>query len=325
MRAIAHRGFGSPDRLELTSMSRPVPGDDDLLVRVCAAAVNKGDWHVLTGKPYPVRLAGYGLRRPRHPGFGQEFAGQVESVGRNVTAFQPGDAVFGSAVSGAFAEFVRVPQSRVAPMPPGMDFEAAAALPSSGITALQALRDVARIQPGQAVLVIGASGGVGTFAVQLAKHFGAEVSGVCSTPNVDLVHSLGAHRVIDYHREDFADGGPTFDLVLDLAGNRSLADCLRVLRPGGTYVACSGAGGDWLGPFPRFLRMSLLSRIRPQRLTWFIAEPKREDLDFLAERVVAGDLVPAISRRWKLEEVPEALALSGSGRTRGKMIIFPDR
>ncbi len=321
MRAIIHTKYGTDDALTLREVPKPEVGDDEILIRVLTAAVNKGDWHLMTGKPYLIRLMGYGVRKPKQAIFGQELAGRVEAIGKNVTKFQPGDEVFGKIAGGAFAESVCVSESKVVSKPATVSFEQAAATPVSGLTALQGLRDIAKVQPGQKVLINGASGGVGTFAVQLAKYLGAEVTGVCSTRNVEVVRELGADHVIDYTETDFTKQKHAYDVIFDIVGNRSLSDNLRALKPKGVYVGCAGQGGDFLGPIPRFLRMGLLSLVKRQGLVSFVAKPNPEDLTFLAERLAAGDIQAAISQRWDFDQVAEALRVSGTGRTQGKMVI----
>ncbi|MGH2766314.1 MAG: NAD(P)-dependent alcohol dehydrogenase, partial [Actinomycetota bacterium] len=259
MKAIVQDTYGSSDVLQLRDIDKPVVEDADLLVRVHAAGVDPGVWHLMTGLPYLVRIMGYGLRTPKTRVRGRDVAGSVEEVGRNVTQFQPGDQVFGIC-EGSFAEYATAREDKVLPKPANLTFEQAAAVPISAITALQALRDKGQVQPGQRVLVIGAAGGVGTFAVQLAKAFGAEVTGVCSTTKADLVRSIGADDVIDYTRDDFADGARRYDLILDTAGRRSLSHLRRALTPRGTLVIIGGEGGGrWLGGFDRNFRAGMLS------------------------------------------------------------------
>ena len=259
MKAIVQDAYGSTDVLELRDIDKPVIADDEVLVRVHAAGVDRGVWHVMTGLPYPIRLAGYGLRAPKTPVPGMDVAGVVEAVGKDVTRFQPGDEVFGIG-KGAFAEYARVPENKLAPKPANLTFEQAAAIAISGLTALQGLRDHGRVEAGQKVLIIGASGGVGTYAVQLAKAFGAEVTAVCSTTKVDMVRSLGADHVIDYTRDDFAKGEQRYDVILDIGGNSSLARLRRVLSPRGTLVIMGGeTSGRWLGGSDRQIRAMLLS------------------------------------------------------------------
>ena len=321
MRAIVHRQYGTPDVLALEEVERPVPGDEDVLVRVHAAGASVGDHHVITGKPYLIRLSPYGgVPRPRNPVPGTAMAGRVEAVGAKVTAFRPGDEVFGEAAAGAFAEYVVVPAGRLARKPGNLSLEEAAAVPW-GVTALQGLRDAGRLAPGQRVLINGASGGVGTWAIQIAKALGAEVTAVCSTRIVAMVRALGADEVIDYTREDFASGGPRFDLMLDNVGNRPLSDCASVLRPRGTYVSCSGGGGDWVGPVFRLAAVFLRSLFSRRKLTTFITSPSQEDLLFLKDLVEAGQAKPVIERRLALSEVADALRHIGEGHARGQTVI----
>ncbi len=322
MQAIVYREYGEPDVLELQEVERPVAGSGEVLVRVRAAAVSPGDWDLLHGVPYILRLS-TGLRRPRNQVLGLAVAGQVEAAGSGVADLRPGDDVFAEVARGGFAEYVSVPAKALAPRPPSLTFEQAAAVPLVGTTALQALRDIGHVQPGQRVLVTGASGGVGVFAVQIAKALGAEVTGVCSTRNVDLVRSLGADHVIDYTAEDFTAGGPGYDLILDNVGDRSLADCRRALAPKGTLIPNSNKGGGrWLGTYVgRAIRSVVLSPFVSQRLRPFAASGKREDLVALTQLVESGQVRPIIDRTYPLAEVPEALRHYGTGHTRGKIVI----
>lgn len=320
MQALIQPEYGSADVLRLEEVETPGLGDDDVLVRVRAASVCRGDVHLLTGKPYLMRL-GFGLRRPRHRIAGQNVAGTVEAVGRNVTSLKPGDEVYGQVTCG-FAEYVRARADELAPKPAGLTFEQAAAVPDSGMTALQALRDAGRLRAGQRVLINGASGGVGTFAVQIARAMGAEVTAVCSTRHVDRVRSLGAGEVIDYTREDFARHTGRFDLMLDLVGNRSPAECKAVLKPAGTYVSCAGStGGQWIGPIVWIARVMLAGALASQRMTPFLIRPRREDLLALNEMVEAGSLVPVIERRYTLREAAEAVRHVAEGHAQGKSVI----
>jgi len=280
-----------------------------------------GVWHLMTGLPYPVRLAGYGLRAPKTPVPGTNMAGVVEAAGHEVTRFQPGDEVFGIG-QGAFAEYARAPQSKLAPKPANLTFEQAAAVAVCGLTALQGLRDHGRVQPGQTVLITGASGGVGTFAVQLASVFGAQVTGVCSTTKVDLVRSIGADHVIDYTREDFADGKQRYDVILDIGGNPSLSRLRRVLAPKGTLVIAGGeTGGRWLAGTDRQLRALLLSRFVDQKLTTFICRENHEDLLILTELIEGGKITPVIDRSYPLSQAPKAIRYLEQGHARGKIVI----
>ncbi|TMR21750.1 NAD(P)-dependent alcohol dehydrogenase [Nonomuraea turkmeniaca] len=320
MKAITRSGYGSADVLGLSEVDDPVPGDDDVLLRVRAAGVDMGVWHMLEGVPYLMRVA-TGLRAPRSPWMGGDVAGEVVAVGAGVTRFAAGDRVFGTC-GGAYAELARTPQDRLAPIPENVTFEQAAALPTSGMTALMALRDVGRVRRGQRVLVIGAGGGVGTFAVQLAKVFGAEVTGVCSTSKVALVRSIGAVDVIDYTEEDFADGKRHYDLILDTAGNRSLSHLRRALTLRGTFVIIGGEGGGrWLSGMDRLLRTVLLGPFTRQRLRGVFAFPKRESLETLAELAGDGKIVPVVEKTYSLGDVPEAIRELAKGHARGKMVI----
>jgi len=320
MKAIVQDMYGSPDVLELREIDKPEIGDRDLLVRVHAAAVDRGVWHLMTGLPYLVRLVS-GLRAPKARVPGMDVAGRVEAVGKDVTRFQPGDEVFGTG-HGSFAEYASAREDRIAPKPANLTFEQAATVPISGFTALQGLRDVGKVQPGHKVLIIGAAGGVGTFAVQLAKAFGAEVTGVCSTTKVDLVRSIGAGDVIDYTRDDFAETGQRYDLILDIAGNRSLSHLRRALTPKGTLVIVGGEeGGRWFGGIDRQLRAHMLSPFVGQRLGTFISKENSEDLVVLKEFIEAGKLTPVIDRTYPLREAPEAIRYLEKGQARGKVSI----
>jgi len=321
MKAIVQDTYGSPDVLELRDIDKPMVGDDDVLVRVHAAGVDQGVWHLMAGLPYLVRVAGVGLRAPKNPVRGYDVAGRVEAVGENVTRFQPGDEVFGTC-RGAFAEYACARADRLAPKPANLSFEQAAAVPISGYAALQAVRDQGKVRPGQQVLIIGAGGGVGTFAVQLAKAFGAEVTGVCSTTKTDLVRSIGADRVIDYTREDFADDRNRYDVILDIAGNRSLSHLRRALAPDGTLVIVGGEGGGrWLGGIDRQLRAHLLSPLVRQKLGTWISTERKEDLEALRELLEAGKITPVVDRTFPLSEVPEAIRYMRKGHARGKVVI----
>ncbi|MDQ5853764.1 MAG: NAD(P)-dependent alcohol dehydrogenase [Chloroflexota bacterium] len=319
MKAIVRHKYGSPDNLELKEIARAVVDDDRVLVRVRAASANPYDWHVLRGLPYIVRMQ-EGLRKPRTQVLGVDVAGHVEAVGKHVTEFQPGDAVFGHR-GGAFAEYVCGREHNFVLKPANLTFEQAAAVPVAGFTALQGLRDKGRLQPGQRVLINGASGGVGTFAVQIAKALGAEVTGVCSTRNVDLVRSIGADQVIDYTREDFTRCGQRYDLILDVAGNRSLSAYRRVLASNGTLVLVGAPEGRWLGPLARLLKARMLSRFVSQRMLWFLAQHSKADLVMLKELIEAGNVTPVVDRIYPLRETPEAIRYLEAGHARGKVII----
>jgi NADPH:quinone reductase-like Zn-dependent oxidoreductase len=325
MKAIVYHQYGSPDDvLELADIDQPVVNDNEVLVRVHAASVNPADWHLVRGKPYIARLQ-LGLRTPKDTVLGCDVAGQVEAVGKNVTTFQPGDEVFGSPFAhggGALAEYVRISDELLAPKPANLSFDHAAAVPLAALTALQGLRDHGRIEPGHKVLIIGASGGVGTFAVQIAKSFGAEVTGVCSTRNLDMVRSIGADHVIDYTQEDFTETGQRYDLIFQLAGTRSPSDCRRALTSKGTLVLASGESeGRWIGPVGRIVRALLLSPFVSQKMVSFTVKPNKTDLQTLKELVEAGEVTPVIDRTHSLTEVPEAIRYLEEGHSQGKVVI----
>ena len=320
MKAIVQDVYGSPDVLQLREIEKPAIGGDEVLVRVSAAGVDQGVWHLMAGRPYLVRVAGVGLRAPKNPIRGLDVAGLVEAVGEQVTRLRPGDEVFGVCL-GSFAEYACAPAHRLVLKPANISFVQAAAVPVSGCTALQAVRDRAKVQSGQRVLVIGAGGGVGTFAVQLAKLFGAAVTGVCSTSKVELVGSIGADRVVDYTREDFA-GGDRYDAILDTAGNRSLSQLRRALTPDGTLIIVGGEGGGrWLGGFDRQLRAQVLSVFGHHKMgTWISTQP-RGDLEALRELLEAGKVTPVVDRTFPLSEVADAIRYLRDGRARGKVVI----
>jgi NADPH:quinone reductase-like Zn-dependent oxidoreductase len=321
MRAIVQETYGSPDVLELREIDKPGITEDEVLVRVHAAGVDRGVWHLMMGLPYPVRLAGYGLRAPKNPVPSMDVAGVAEAVGKNVTRFEPGDEVFGIG-KGTFAEYAPALEAKLAPRPANLTFEQAAVLAISGLTALQGLRDHGRLESGQKVLVIGASGGVGTFAVQIAKAFGAHVTGVCSASKVDMVLSIGADQVIDYTRDDFADGEQRYDLVLDTGGNASLARLRSALTPEGTLVIVGGEGGGrWLGGTDRQLRALMLSPFVGQKLGAFVSKENYEDMMVLKELIESGNVTPVIDRTYPLAEVPEAIRYLEEGHARGKVVI----
>lgn len=323
MRAIVQDEYGTvpEDVLRLAKVARPTIGDDEILVRVVAASVDRGTWHVMAGLAYPIRLAGFGLRRPKGPNPGRSLAGTVESAGKNVTGFEPGDEVYGTC-AGSFAQYARARASRLAPKPANLSFEQAAAVPVSALTALQAVRDHGKVQAGQKVLIIGASGGVGTFAVQIAKAFGAEVTGVCSTGKTDLVRAVGADHVIDYTHEDFADGQHRYDVILDIGGNRALSHLRRALTPRGRLVIVGGeTGGRWLDGTDRLLRAYLLSPLVSQKLGGFIASENSKDLKVLRDLIESAKITPAIDRTYPLSETPAAIRHVQEGRARGKVVI----
>jgi NADPH:quinone reductase-like Zn-dependent oxidoreductase len=324
MKAIVQDTYGSADVLELREIDRPVPTGGEVLLQVRAAGLHRGDWHIMTGLPYMIRIVvpTLGLRRPKVPVRGMDVAGIVEAVGANVTRFRPGDAVFGWC-EGSFAEYAVAPEGQLAAKPATLSFEQAGVVPISGFAALQGLRDVGEIQAGQRVLVIGAAGGVGSFAVQLAKAFGAHVTGVASTSQLELVRSIGADAVIDYTRQDVTDGTRQFDLILDCAGRRTLSQLRRALTPTGTLVIVGGEGGGrWMGGFLRNLRAPVLSRFVSQRLRMLASKERPEDLQTLRELLEAGQITPIIDRTFPLREVPEAFRQLVQGRGRGGKLVI---
>jgi NADPH:quinone reductase-like Zn-dependent oxidoreductase len=323
MKAIVYCDYGVAN-LKLADIEKPVPTDEQILVRVHAASVNPYDWHFVEGTPKIMRAMGVGLRKPKDTRLGVDFAGTVEAVGKNVTQFKPGDEVFGGR-GGAFAQYVCPRASRaVALKPANITFEQAASVNIAGITALQGLRDKGKVQAGQKVLINGASGGVGTFAVQIAKTFGADVTGVCSGRNVDLVKSLGADRVIDYTKEDFAKGAEHYDVILDNVPNHSLSECRRILTANGKYVMIGGGGPNdnpWVGPFGRVIHALILSPFINQKMAMMMADANHDDLTLLADMMQSGKIKPVIDRTYKLAEVPEALRYVEEGHARGKVVI----
>lgn len=321
MKAMVQETYGSPDGLELKQIDKPVVGDDDVLVRVHAAGVDQGIWHLVTGRPYLLRILGFGFRRPKARVAGQDVAGRVEAVGRNVIRFQPGDEVFGTC-SGSYAEYACARQDKFALKPANMSFEQAAAVPTSAFAALQGLRAGAQVEAGHKVLVIGAGGGVGTFAVQLAKEFGAEVTGVCSTKKTDFVRSIGADDVIDYTREDFADRSRRYDLILDIAGGRSLSHLRRALHPRGSLVIVgSEGGGRWVQGVDRALRAAMLSPFVSQKLRMLVSVERAEDLQLLGKLIEAGKLTAAVDRTYSLSEAAKAIHYLRAGHPCGKVVI----
>jgi NADPH:quinone reductase-like Zn-dependent oxidoreductase len=321
MLAITQENYGSTDVLEVRDIEKPVIGDDEVLVRVRAAGVDRGVWHLMAGLPYPIRFAGYGVRAPKNPVLGMDVAGVVEAIGKHVTRFEPGDEVFGVG-QGTFAEYTRAPEAKLAPKPVNLTFEQAAVVPISAMTALQGVRDHGRVQPGDKVLITGASGGVGTYAVQLAKVFGAEVTAVCSTTKIDLVRSLGADHVVDYTQEDFTALGRRYDVILDIAGNTPLSRLRRTLTPKGTLVIMGGeTDGRWLGGSDRQLRAMLLSPFVSQRLGTFVNSEKHELLLDLTPLLESGDITPVIDRHYALDEAPKAIRYLIEGHARGKLAI----
>src|SRR2546423_8789121 len=327
MKAFINCNYGLAN-LKLENIEKPVPNDDQVLVRVHAASVNPYDWHFIEGTPKIIRLMGAGLRKPKDTRVGVDFAGTVEAVGKNVTQFKPGDEVFGGR-GGAFAEYVCPRATRaVALKPSNITFEQAASVNIAGITALQALRDKGKVQPGQKVLINGASGGVGTFAVQIAKSLDADVTGVCSTRNVDLVQSLGADHVIDYTKEDFTKGGQQYDVILDNVGNHSLSEYRRLLTPKGIYVLIGGGGVNdqgFLGGLAKALKAAFFSKFVSQKMGMMLADPSTKDLTLLADMVQSGKIKPVIDRTYKsLSDIPEAIRYLEQGHARGKVVITVD-
>jgi NADPH:quinone reductase-like Zn-dependent oxidoreductase len=321
MKAIVHTRYGSPDVLQLIEVEKPTPKADEVLVRIQAASVNALDWHLLTADIFLVRLMGEGLRKPKNPKLGADMAGIVEAVGSQVKEFQPGDEVFGDVAPwglGSFAEYVVVPESALLPKPTNLSFEQAAAVPVAGLTALQGLRDQGKIQPGQKVLIQGAAGGVGTFAVQVAKAFGAEVTAVCSTRNLEQARALGADHVIDYTKEDFTQNGKQYDLILAANGYHPLSAYKRALAPQGIYVM---AGGTPAQMFQAMALGPLMSKNGGKKLGGISAKTKREDLLTLKEMLEAGKIIPAIDRCYPLSETAEALRYLGTGHARAKVVI----
>jgi len=318
MKAMIYTKYGSPDVLHLQDVAKPTPQAEDVLVKIQAASINFGDKALVKGEPFLVRLMGYGLLKPKHAIPGGDIAGRVEAVGSNAKQFQPGDEVFadlGECGFGAYAEFVAVPASVLVQKPVNLTFEEAAAVPQAAVVALQGLRDKGQIQPGHKVLINGASGGVGTFAVQIAKALGVEVTAVCSTKNHDLVRSIGADHVIDYTQEDFTKGEQHYDLIFDIVANRSVSDYMRVLTPQGNYVACAfNATSLFLGPF--------LSKKDGKKASSLVHKPNRADLVFMKELLEVGKVVPVIDRCFPLSEVPEAMRWLENGRHRGKVVII---
>jgi NADPH:quinone reductase-like Zn-dependent oxidoreductase len=319
MQAIVQDQYGSADVLQLQDIDKPEIGADDVLLRVHAAGVQIGDWHLMTGQPYLMRIMGFGFRAPKARVRGIDVAGTVEAVGHNVRRFQVGDQVFGTC-DGAFAEYASAREDMLAPKPAHLTFEQAAAVPTSAFTALQALR-TGGVQQGQKVLIVGASGGVGLFALQIAKWFGAEVTGVCSTAKLEMVRSIGADQVIDYTQGDFTRSGQRYDLILDMGGNRSLSQLRRALTPSGTLVLVGGEGGDrWIG-IGRSLQALVVSPFVTHNLRPVSSKPNQADLQILKELIDAGKVTPVIDRTYSLSEVPDAIRYLHEGRARGKLVI----
>jgi len=320
MKAIVFRCYGSPDVLQFEDIEKPTPADDEVLVKVVAASVNPLDWHYMRGSPYLMRL-GSGLGAPKSTSMGVDFSGTVEAVGKNVKRFKPGDEVLGGG-SGAFAEYVTVSEDRALVLKPAnITFAQAATVPIAAITALQALRDKGKIKPGHKVLINGASGGVGTFAVQIAKSFGAEVTGVCSTRNLDMVRSIGADHVFDYTKEDYTESGKQYDLIIDMVGNHSLSANRRALKPEGIFVIVGGGKGNWLGPLMGPIKALILSPFVGQEFVMLLAELRQDDLATLGDLLQAGKVTPVIDSRYRLSEVPAAIRHSEEGHAQGKIVI----
>ena len=321
MKAIVQDKYGSAEVLELRDVEKPQAGDDELLIRVHAAGVDPGVWHLMTGLPYLVRVMGFGIRKPKMRVRGTDVAGSVEVAGKNVTQFKEGDQVYGTC-DGSFAGYACAKAERFAPKPSNLNFEQAAVVPVSGVTALNGLRDVGRLQPEQKALIIGAAGGVGTHAVQLAKAFGAVVTGVCSTSKAELVRAIGADEVIDYTREDFTDGTRRFDLILDTAGRRPLSHLRRILTPQGTLVIVGGEGGDrWLGGFQRQIFAPVRSLFTEQNMVGLVSKERQQDLLTLKDLIEAGKLTPVIDRTYPLSEAPQAIRYLEQGHARGKVVL----
>jgi NADPH:quinone reductase-like Zn-dependent oxidoreductase len=319
MKAIVYYRYGSPDVLECREIDTPKPADNEVLLRIHAASVNPLDWHLIRGTPYILRTM-TGLRRPKTTRPGVDVSGRVEAVGRKVSEFKPGDAVFGTC-TGAFAEYGCAPESGLVLMPDNTPFEQAAAVPIAAFTALQGLRDLGRIQPGQKVLINGAAGGVGTLTVEIARWFGAEVTGVCSTRNTEMVRSIGADRVIDYTRQDFTKTAEHYDLIFDLVGNHSMLACRRVLNPKGIYIAAGVVGASILNLLARVITAPVLSRFVSQKFVVLMAKRSKEDLIVARDLLKAGKMRPVIDRRYGLSDVPEAVRYLALGHARGKVII----
>ena len=326
MKAFVRRSYGSPDVLQLTDLDRPRPADDEVVVRVRATSINPYDWHQLRGQPYLARLmpGGFGLGRPKLTVLGCDVAGSVEAVGTGVTRFRPGDDVFALVEQGGFAEYVAVKEALLAPKPANLSYEQAAAVPMAAVTALLALREVGRLEPGQQVLINGASGGVGTFAVQIARVLGAKVTGVCSTRNVELVRSIGADEVIDYRAEDFIRSERRYDLLIDIAGSRPFSDSRRVLTTAGTFVVVGGPAGRWLRPADRMLSAMASAPFVSQRMV--VADSvgsaeKKPLLATLTDWIESGLITPVIDRRYQFAEIPAAVRYQEAGHASGKVVV----
>jgi NADPH:quinone reductase-like Zn-dependent oxidoreductase len=320
MRAVVYRRYGPPDALTLEEIEKPLPSEDEVLIKVRAASVNPYDWHFMRGEPYPLRLMA-GVRRPKNPRLGADVAGEVEAVGKNIVRLKPGDAVFGTC-RGSFADYACGSESRLAIKPGNVTFEQAASVGIAAMTALQALRDKGHIQPGHKVLVNGAAGGVGTFGVQIAKSFGAEVTGVCSTRNVEMVRSIGAGHVVDYTREDFTKSKEHYDIILDCVGNHALSACRQVLSPKGIYVAAGGQAGRWMvGVMVSMITSRVLSWFGSRKFLSLLANINKDDLALVGELIATGKVTPVIDRRYELSEVAEAIGYLEAGHARGKVVI----
>jgi|HubBroStandDraft_4_1064222.scaffolds.fasta_scaffold17258_3 NADPH:quinone reductase-like Zn-dependent oxidoreductase len=330
MKAAIYTRYGPPEVVQIADVEKPVPKDDEVLIRVRAAAVNPYDWHFMRGEPYPVRIAAGGLRKPKDSRLGADVAGEIEAAGKNITQFKLGDAVFGSC-KGAFAEYACASESNLALKPDNVTFEQAASVPIAAYTALQGLRrggltKDGKIQPGQKILINGAAGGVGTFAVQIAKSFGADVTGVCSTKNVEMVRSIGANQVVDYTQEDFTKSARRYDVILDCVGNHSFSESRRVMNPRGIYVGAGGTSDNWMiGPLTGALKALVLSWFVSQKQVMVLAKPSKEDLTIMGELMAIGKVTPVIDRCYSLCEVPEAVRYLEAGHARGKVVITVDR
>jgi NADPH:quinone reductase-like Zn-dependent oxidoreductase len=326
MKAIVYCDYGTSEVLKLMDIAKPVPKDNQVLVRVRGASVNPYDWHMMRGTPYIMRL-GVGLRKPQSTRFGVDFAGTVEAVGKDIIEFKPGDEVWGGKGGGALAQYLCITEKALVKKPGNISFEEAGSVQIAGLTALQALRNKGNVQPGQKVLINGASGGVGTFAVQIAKVLGANVTAVCSGRNVELVKSLGADRVIDYTKEDFAKDAERYDVFIDNVPNHSLAECRQVLTPNGKYIMIGGGGpddGKWVGPFGRVIHALILKPFIKQQVGMMIADANKTDMTFLSELMESGKVKVVIDKTYKLSEVPAAIAYLEKGHARGKVAITVD-
>jgi NADPH:quinone reductase-like Zn-dependent oxidoreductase len=322
VKAATYTRYGPPDVVQIADVEKPTPKENEVLLKVCAASVNPYDWHFLRGTPYFIRIS-IGLGKPKDPRLGADVAGEVVAVGASVTRFGPGDAVFGLG-RGSFAEYACAPESSLALKPGNITFEHAAAVPIAALTALQGLRAKGGIQPGQRILINGAAGGVGTFAVQIAKSYGAEITGVCSTKNLEMVRDIGADHAIDYTREDFTKGAQRYDLILDTIGNHSILSCRRVLTPKGALIIVGAQGGPWmLGALARGFTAPVLSRFVSQTLAMIVTKPSPQDLATLHDLVTSGSVTPVIDRRYSLADLPEAIRYVEKGHAHGKVVINP--